>query len=220
MHSASLVCKAWLAATREPSFWHTLSRASGLSEKSKSVGNLTGMLELLSRHQFSSLKSLTLFFKFQTRQKSLSLIAEACPVLEGIDMGLANWSRMGVTDAVILDVPVLFPCLSRIQFSVTEMTNAGLLAFCNRIGGRLLLLCVRSTSHSNWISEDILRMVAQNCPNLRRIEVYSLQSRISAEEILAPWNDGDKLDGFRFAGFVVTHVDKVCLLLCWERVIP
>lgn len=218
VHNASQVCKAWLAATREPSFWHALDGENGLSEESAAITNMTGMLELLSRHQFSSLKSLTPPFKVRMRKKALSLIAKACPVLEEIDLGFSLLSRMMLTDADISSVPTLFPRLNKIRFCTTYMSNDGLVAFCRRIGGRLLTLHIQGAFHK--ISEDILVEVARLCPNLRRIKVFSVQYDFIAAMTIMSLEVSEKLDDFVFSAEIRDTVKAqwVFLTLCFDKI--
>lgn len=178
VHTASLVCKAWLAATRDSSFWKSLDHAHGLIEQSLSIMSATPLLELISRRQFASLKSLTPPCAVTLSSKSLKRIAEACPLLEEIDIGFAIYCNMlRVTDADFRSLPSLFPRLTGIRFSLrSRLTLAGIASFCQSMGTRLATLRISDFAPYRAYSEcydELLVIVAQCCPNLVQFEYGS-----------------------------------------------
>lgn len=179
VHTASLVCKTWLAATREPSFWKSLDHAHGLIEQSLSIMSITKLLELVSRRQFAALKSLTPPCAVPLTSKSLKLIAKACPLLEEIDIGFAIYCNMlHITDADFLSLPSLFPHLAGIRFSLrSRLTLAGIANFCQSMGTRLATLRISDFAPYRVYSEsydELLVTVAQCCPNLIQFEYGSI----------------------------------------------
>jgi hypothetical protein len=138
--TGSLVAKNWLAATRSPHFWHTLDAEHGLLYQSMTVRNMTDLLNLLSRPQFSSLRVLVPPDKVQMRAKALEQIAKACPNLEEFDLGFSLWSSMKVDDKALLALPELFPHLKGVRFGTHRVTVSGMVQFCEKMGDRLISL--------------------------------------------------------------------------------
>jgi hypothetical protein len=143
--TGSLVAKNWLAATRSPHFWHTLDAEHGLLYQSMTVRNMTDLLNLLSRPQFSSLRVLVPPDKVQMRAKALEQIAKACPNLEEFDLGFSLWSSMKVDDKALLALPELFPHLKGVRFGTHRVTVSGMVQFCEKMGDRLISLRISLT---------------------------------------------------------------------------
>lgn len=181
VRAASLVSKAWLAATRDPVFWRTLDGWNGLSEQSRTVRNMTSMLELLSRRQFSALRSLTPPDRIRMRKNALVCISKACPMLEEIDLGFSIWSAMRASVDDLLSLPALFPCLESVRLNQWKVTNVGIVEFCKRMGDRLKSIRINSLCNlSESLTDDDLDMISHCCPNLKQFEYGSYMLHESA----------------------------------------
>ena len=172
VHKASLVSKAWLAVARMPQLWHTLNNDYGLLENSTTITNMTQLLELLNRNpQFASLKVLTPPDKVQMRNKAFEQIAKACPLLEAIDVGYSVWSNMKCDDKALQLLPSIFPHLKELRLNTYKISDSGLAAFCERMGGRLLEIRIRYRySSTKKLSDHTLAAIAHHCSNLERFE--------------------------------------------------
>lgn len=199
--TASLVSKAWLAATRSPNLWHTLDNTTGLGDSSASITNMTKLLQLLTRRQFRSLRTLVPPRKVRMRKKALALIAKSCPLLEEIDVGGSLFSCMKATDVDILSLPALFPRLSGIRLSQWKVTSNGITDFCKNMGCRLTSVRIDNTvmpGAGTELTDDSLALIARYCPNLKHFEYgsylgYGPGSLVSGKGIIALLRDGSKL---------------------------
>jgi len=174
--SASLVSKPWLAIIRAPEFWQVLDHSSGLREASATVSNMTDLLKLLRRPQFSSLRTLVPPNKVQNRKKAMEQIAKACPMLEELDLGVHFLSHMKIDDATLLSIPNLFPHLKSVRFNTYRITNACLKEFCQMMGSRLVDLAIYETtdyvSDANKLSNELLASIGSSCPQLQHFYVH------------------------------------------------
>lgn len=170
VHSASLVSKSWLAIVRAPAFWTVLDHHTGLLDDSQTVSNMTALLKLLKRPQFSSLRTLVPPYKVQARKNVFQKVAEACPLLEELDLGVGGRSHMKIDDASLLALPELFPHLKSIRFKTYRVSNAGLKEFCRIMGDRLVDLGIRE-EHENLLSNETLATIGSSCSNLQHFYV-------------------------------------------------
>lgn len=182
VQNASLVSKAWLAGARSPQLWHTLDNDYGLLGHSTTIVNMTSLLELLDRPQFTSLKTLIPPSNIQIRKKAIGKIAEACPILEEIDFGYSFLSRLKPDDTDLNSLPALFPHLTKIRLNQDKVTDAGITGFCECMGDRLMSIQIRDSYRcSQKLSDDTLLTMSRCCPNLERFD-YEYRT-ISAEPL-------------------------------------
>ena len=92
VHNVSLISKAWLSATRAPQLWTRLDKTTGLKPSSELKLSMSALLTILSRPQFSSLKSLTLPSKVKLGTNGMNQMAKHCPFLEEMDIGYEDWT--------------------------------------------------------------------------------------------------------------------------------
>jgi F-box-like len=173
VHRASLVCSSWLVVARSPQRWHTLNSDYGLKETTWKTTNMTRLLELLNLPQFASLKSLTSPDQVRLRPKALQQIAKACPLLETIDVGYSLWSRMSITDEDLQTLPSLFPHLKAVLFNTYNVTDLGMLSFCENMGHRLVSIRIQSRDGHNSPSDRTLKKIAVHCSNLEHFDYYT-----------------------------------------------
>lgn len=172
VHTASMVCKGWLAVTRDPSFWQSLDSSNGLGGLSSTIRNTSDLLSLLSRRQFSSLKCLVTPVKLRMPKTAIVFISKACPLLEEIDVGYSIYSEIHITDTNLLALPKLFPRLSKIRLSLKRATNGGIAAFCQRMGRRLLSFRIDDlpSPEERALTDETVFVLAGSCPNLERFD--------------------------------------------------
>lgn len=211
VHQSSFVAKAWLATARSPQLWHTLNNDSGLLEKSRTITNMTKILNLLKRPQFASLKVLSPSDKVQTRKKAFEQIAKACPLLEVLDVGYSLYSSMKVDDAALQELPSLFPHLKEIRLSMDRLTNAGLTGFFERMGDRLESICIRDgypSDREKLTDLALTSTIARFCPNLEHFVHYGSypQGVISETGLIDLLKDCRKLKSI-----LLTRCDQVGL---------
>ena len=204
VHRVSLVCKSLLAVARLPQLWHTLDNSTGLLEKSSTINNMTQLLELLKRPQFSSLKILTPAEKVQFRAKSLDQIAKSCPLLQSLDLGYGIWSHMKMDDKALLTLPHLFPHLCAVKLNTYKITDWGLANFCELMGDRLKSIRIYESAYDSGgvqknkkLSDRTLTdVIGKQCPNLEEFEYNSSflgRSEISEHGIIGLLDQCHKL---------------------------
>jgi len=127
---ASLVNKAFLAASRNPLLWETLDKHSGLTNSNKKL-NMTALQNLLRRPQFARLKHFMMpqnALKLSTKNtKQLALL---CPHLELFSVG---YSTRGVTgpktkDDDLITIAENFSNLNAIHTHMWSITNKGIVS--------------------------------------------------------------------------------------------
>ena len=181
---AGMVCKSWLALTRSPRLWETLDNENGLKLESKHIKNMTDLLKLLRRPQFASLTCLVPPFKVQLRKKALEQIAEACPLLEEIDLGCSIWSNMKPSEADIMDATSLFPHLSKIHFNNYRLTDTQIRSFCGVMGSRLREIRIDDAyACDQKLTDATLAAIGRSCPNL---ELFEYRYTFMPERIANP----------------------------------
>lgn len=131
---------------------------------------MTHLLELVSRPQFASLKTLIPSHKIQMSANALQKIAKACPLLEYFDAGLSLCSMMKLDDKKLAMLPYLFPRLKGLRFNTRMMTDRGIQSFCEIMGERLELIRVREYTRDRKISDQTLEIMGRHCPNLKHFE--------------------------------------------------
>jgi hypothetical protein len=188
VHKISLVSTPWLSVTRSPRMWHTLGPGSGLVEKSLQVTNMDHLLALLNRPQFPSLKTLVPPNKVRSRKKAFEKIAEACPLLEEIDLGFDSFSKMHPDDNDLMKIASVFPHLGKIHLRMRKITGKGLIQFAENMAERLVDLQLGAGYMSeNYLSGNTLEAVSRHCPNLESFfydEKYHREP-LSKESIIA-----------------------------------
>ena len=120
----STVNKVWLSISRKPEVWNRLDSKNGLAwwGKDKRL-NMTSLLALLGRPQFTNLKHLQLPNKCKVGKNSLRSIARACPNLETFDMGGSRGS-----DSDLVSASEVFSNLTGLHFSMGDITNNGIMS--------------------------------------------------------------------------------------------
>ena len=183
VHNASLVCKSWLSLCRSPRFWKALDSANGLTMKSSQVKNMTDLLTLIRRPQFSSLKLLVPPHMVQLRKKALENIAQHCPLLEEIHMGYdSHFPKMKPSEADIMSLPSLFPYMDKIRLGTHQLTNSAIQSFCEVMGSRpRSIRILDSYSCNQKMTDSTIVAIGRHCPNLEVFE-YSFSSHTLVEQ--------------------------------------
>jgi hypothetical protein len=194
----SEVSKAWLSMSRSPQMWTILDTEHGLISKSKRVTNMDHLLALLERPQFALLKTLVPPDKVRLRKKALEKIAESCPLLDDIDIGYSISSSMHADDNALMEIPSLFPHLSKIRFDLRQqkVTRNGLWRFLETMADRLVDLRMYALIFQSpgraapWVLSDTdLEEISRHCQNLEhfRYEQYldNVGEPLSKEGVIA-----------------------------------
>jgi hypothetical protein len=195
--NASVVGKAWLSVSRMPSLWERLDDSNGLSNKGRKM-NVTSLLALLGRPQFTNLKTLILPFKVKLGKSSIKAIANSCPHLETWDVGYSRGAGRG-KDGDLIEAAETFVNLTSIRTSMWDVTSYGIAHASKAMGAQLLDLRVSNDCIcSHYLSDAALVFVAEFCPNLKHF-AYIIKYRCWYKE------EHDMLTG---AG--VTHLIRGC----------
>jgi len=169
VNSASLVSKSWLALVRAPQFWEVLDHSAGLLDESSTVKNMTDLLELLAKKQFTGLKILNPPHTVKTRKKAFEQISKRCPLLKEINAGGTGRSHMKLDDATLVSLPALFPYLTSIRFNMYKLTGTGVVNFCGLMGERLVSLRIHEGFNCEAkLTDENLKSISERCPNLER----------------------------------------------------
>jgi hypothetical protein len=179
VHYASLVCKAWCEATRDPLLWETALSADiwKVSQCRKFFSSMRKLFLFLSRPQFARLKRLaTPLVAYRTIQRNVfDKIASICPLLEELDLsGVGFTAAMPVLCVVapfedeLPRLPNLFPNLKRFGVCMRYATRKQLQEFARSMGERLeqLRIVVPWRKSSNDLIDDTFETIAEHCPNL------------------------------------------------------
>ena len=160
----STVNKVWLSISRKPEVWNRLDSKNGLAwwGKDKRL-NMTSLLALLGRPQFTNLKYLQLPNKCKVGKNSLRSIARACPNLETFDMGGSRGS-----DSDLLTATEVFSKLTGLHFCMgMNITNNGIMSAVRMMGAQLLDLRIEKGFMIKFLSDEALSVIAEFCPNLK-----------------------------------------------------
>jgi hypothetical protein len=170
VHRASLVSSVWLDCSRSPQMWNTMDPKHGMKARSKQTKNMTSLIQLLNRPQFSSLKKLVPPLRVRSTQRGFGQIAQACPLLEEIEIGYVPKSKLRISDSELVRLPSLFPHLQKVNFSMFVICNNAVVRFVEAMAGRLVQLHVSVGGYGgragNGLSDVTLESIARNCPNL------------------------------------------------------
>jgi len=162
--NVSTVSKVWLSISRKPEVWNRLDSKNGLASwrKDKRL-NMTSLLALLGRPQFTNLKHLQLPNKCKVGKNSLRSIARACPNLETFDMGGSRGS-----DSDLLTATEVFSKLTGLHFCMDmNITNNGIMSAVRMMGAQLLDLRIEKGLMIKFLSDEALGVIAEFCPNLK-----------------------------------------------------
>ena len=177
----STVNKVWLSISRKPEVWNRLDSKNGLAwwGKDKRL-NMTSLLALLGRPQFTNLKYLQLPNKCKVGKNSLRSIARACPNLETFDMGGSRGS-----DSDLVSASEVFSNLTGLHFSMGDITNNGIMSAVRMMGTQLLDLCIKKGFLSKFLSDESVGVIAEFCPNLKHFTYQSTDAIQVARELSA-----------------------------------
>ncbi|EED88011.1 predicted protein [Thalassiosira pseudonana CCMP1335] len=141
-------------------------QTTGFSNKSKHF-NMKGMVELLSRRQFSNLKSLAVPNYVKLGKSGLKQIAKACPQLTSFEWGFNMISGPRPKDSDLMEVTVHFPNLTSLRTEMWNITSQGIRIAVTSMGESLLDLRIRADTISNhYLSGIDLELIAKACPNM------------------------------------------------------
>jgi hypothetical protein len=173
VHRASLVSSMWLDSTRSPQMWNKMDPKHGLKARSKQTTTMTSLIQLLNRPQFAAVKKLVPPLKVRNTVRGLRLIAEACPLLEEIEIGYDPKSKMGIRKSELLQLPSLFPHLAKVNFSMNFLSNDAVVRFAETMAGRLVQLHISGVYQ---ISDSTLESIVHHCPYLESFHHIIYQS--------------------------------------------
>lgn len=163
---ASLVSKAWLCSTRLPTVWKDgVDMSRGMNKKEL---NMTGLLKLLRRPQFSELKAIALpNTKMKLGANGVKQLATALPHLETLDFGYYSGNTKA-KDSHLLAAAELFPQLSGLRLDMWNATSYGIASVARAMGSRLVDLRIRAESITRgFLSQAAMDAIASSCPNLK-----------------------------------------------------
>ena len=170
-----LVCKAWLSASRLPVVWEDgvdLSRMN-LDEK---LMNMTSLLKILGRPQFSTLKGLAIPYNAKIGKNSMKQLAKVLPHLETLDLGYyhsgLNWTaKANCTNGDLLAATELFTNLTSFRIDMCKITSDGIGNAVRVMGENLVeLVAHAATIEKNYITVEAMETIATNCPNLKSFQ--------------------------------------------------
>eukprot|EP00970_Alexandrium_tamarense_P005794 scaffold944_cov115-Alexandrium_tamarense.AAC.15 len=125
------------------------------------------MVELLSRRQFSNLKSLAVPNYVKLGKSGLKQIAKACPQLTSFEWGFNMISGPRPKDSDLMEVTVHFPNLTSLRTEMWNITSQGIRIAVTSMGESLLDLRIRADTISNhYLSGIDLELIAKACPNM------------------------------------------------------
>lgn len=161
----SFVSKAWLSASRNPLLWTTLDpERHSTSRYYRGLSNMTDLLKLLSRPQFSRLKALKLPSTVHKLGKTgVKQIAKFCPCLEEIDFGRYSKAK----DNDLAQTAELLPNLSKIRLGLDRVTSQGISTMIGILGERLLEIRMHRSGFRHYLSDATVTEIAKSCPNLQ-----------------------------------------------------
>ena len=163
---ASLVSKAWLTTCRLPSLWRKLDKHSGFTNKSRKL-NLTYLLKLLSRGQFSCLTHFVMpYHSVQLSTNGISKMAMLLPHLTKFEMAPEVWSTgPKLKDEHLLAIVDKFPELTSLTIELWGITNDGIANMAREMGDRLHDLKINGTI--NYLNDSALSAISEFCPNIK-----------------------------------------------------
>jgi hypothetical protein len=173
VHKASMVCKPWLSATKNPWLWSKLDKHAGLLANM----NMPTFLTVLARPQFSRLKTLVLPCKAQFSKATPELLARRCPWLEELDVGWTGNTVARIADQQLVELPNYFPNLTKISFGMQKVRNMGVYSFVEKMADRLLVLCIKGLvlpidGPTGYLRDCSLIQIARVCPNLEEFTYW------------------------------------------------
>jgi len=172
VNKVSLVCKAWLSASRLPVVCEDGADMSRLNLDTKLM-NMTSFLKLLSRPQFATLKGLALPYNVKLGKNSFKRIAELLPDLETLDLGYyhadCNWSaKMNCTDADLVSTTIHFTNLTALHIDMSKVSSHGIEVVARTMGEKLVELKLHTDNiYGNYLSEQAMETISTSCPNLK-----------------------------------------------------
>ena len=146
----SLVCKSWLVTSRLPGLWERLDGTCGLTNKSRKL-NMTALLKILERQQFSCLKHIVMpNHSLQLSKTSINKMAKLLPHLETFEMPSVWATGPKLKDEHVVSIAENFTKLSSIRnVEMWSITNTGIANVAQTMGGMFmffatfLFLCLR-----------------------------------------------------------------------------
>lgn len=162
---ASLVSKVWLSSTRLPTVWKDgVDMSRGMNTKEL---NMTGLLKLLRRPQFSQLKAIALPSKVKLGASGVKQMAKALPHLETIDLGYYSGNTKA-KDSDLLAVAEHLTHLNGLRTDMWNVTSYGIASLARAMGSQLVDLRVKAdTIMNNYMSQAAMETIASSCPNLK-----------------------------------------------------
>jgi hypothetical protein len=207
VHRVSFVNKAWRTATRNPVLWPTMGDALWKIRGRGHIASVKGLLNVLQRPQFRSLKQLESPRRVRrTPNRSRTVfdrIAAACPLLQGLDLygfGLQPFPEE------ITRLPRVFPHLKGVSlFLHTGVDRKQIHQFLRLMGSRLVKLDVLREAYQNpatdinGFSDETFDVLLKHCPNLETLRYRQLpcadenDRQISARTVVALFKGSRKL---------------------------
>ena len=215
----SEVSKAWLSLSRSPQMWTILDTEHGLISKSKRVTNMNHLLALVEQPQFALLKTLAPPDKVRLREKALEKIAQACPLLEDIDIGYSHCSYMHADDNALMVIPSLFPHLKKIKFQLRDnVTRNGFWRFLETMADRLVdlrifaMMWFQPDETGKWVLSDTdFKEISRHCQNLEHFRYEQLDDDVgevlSKEGIIALVRGCPKLKSIVLSNTTSVHIE-------------
>ena len=176
IHTVSLVCKAWLSASRLPIVYEDGVDMSRLNmDMETKLMTMTSFVKLLARPQFATLKGLALPYNLKIGKNSLKSIAKVVPDLEALDLGYFHadsyWAaKASINDSELNSLTDLFTNLTTLHIDMANVTSAGIEVVVRKIGEQLVELKVHTDNLNmggNYISEQAMETISTSCPNLK-----------------------------------------------------
>ena len=153
----SLVSKVWSSVSKNPIVWEDGVDMSRFNLDKKL--NMTSLLKLLGRPQFSMLKALALPYNVKLGKNSVKQLAKLLPHLEIFDPG---------TDSDLLDATEYFTQLNSLRTDMRNVTSSGIGAAVRAMGEQLVDLRVFGDSiASHYLSGMTMETITSSCPNLK-----------------------------------------------------
>jgi len=189
VHTVSLVCKAWLSASRLPIVYEDGVDMSRLNmDKDTKLLNMTSFVKLLARPQFTTLKGLALPYNLKIGKNSFKSIAKVVTDLEALDLGYFHadsyWAaKASINDSELTALPEYFTNLTTLHIDMANVTSRGIEIVVRKIGEKLVELKVHTDNinmNGNYISEQAMKTISTSCPNLK-IFSYRTGSGIDME---------------------------------------
>ena len=161
----SLVSKVWSSVSKSPIVWENGVDMSRFNLDKKL--NMTSLLKLLGRPQFSRLKALALPYNVKLGKNSVKQLAKSLPQLELFDPGYYSQNAK-CTDSDLLAATEYFTQLNSLRTDMRNVTSSGIGAAVRAMGEQLVDLRVfGDTIASHYLSGMTMETITSCCPNLK-----------------------------------------------------